>query len=60
MEGDIIALQDIFVFQKTGIGDDGKGLGPVPGHRHSPQIRRTARRLRVPLPANMFDEGRAL
>jgi pilus assembly protein CpaF len=27
MEGDMITLQDIFVFEKRGIGEDGKVLG---------------------------------
>ncbi len=60
MEGDIIALQDIFLFHKTGIGEEGKVLGNYRATGIRPKF---AERLAVsgfPLPANLFEEGRAL
>ena len=40
MEQDIITLQDIFLFEKTGITEDGKVHGPLPRHRHPAQVLR--------------------
>jgi pilus assembly protein CpaF len=60
MEGEVIALQDIFVFTKTGISEDGR----VMGRFHATGIRpRFADRLAVagaPIPAELFEEGRVL
>jgi pilus assembly protein CpaF len=60
MEGEVIALQDIFVFTKTGISDDGR----VMGRFHATGIRpRFADRLAVagaPIPAELFEEGRVI
>ncbi len=46
MEGDVITMQDIFVFERTGIGPDGKVAGPVPRDRHPAEVQRAARRRR--------------
>ena len=51
MEQDIITLQDIFLFEKTGIAESGKVLGRFPGHRHPAQILRAAQVLRHHLAA---------
>ena len=40
MEGDQVTTQDIFVFEKTGVREDGKGDGQVPAHRHPPEVLR--------------------
>ena len=40
MEQDTITLQDIFLFEKTGITEDGQGLGTFPRHGHSSQVLR--------------------
>ena len=34
MEGDVITMQDIFVFERTGINAGGQGHGPLPRDRH--------------------------
>ena len=36
MAGDVVAMQDIFVFDKLGIDASGRRLRKVPGHRRSP------------------------
>ena len=46
MEQDMITLQDIFVFEKTGITEAGKVHGPLPGHRHPAQVLRAAEGVR--------------
>ncbi len=42
MEGDIVTLQDIFVFEKRGLSPDGRVRGTVLRHRHPAQIQRKA------------------
>ena len=37
MEGDIITLQDVFLFDKTGVTADGKTVGRFRATRNSPQ-----------------------
>jgi pilus assembly protein CpaF len=58
MEGDIVSMQEIFVFEQTGIGPDGK----VRGHFRATGIRpKFMERLRVrgvTLPDNLFDPER--
>jgi pilus assembly protein CpaF len=60
MEGDVIALQDIFVFTRTGMSEDGRVLGQF----HATGIRpKFADRLAVagmPMPAEIFEEGRVM
>ncbi len=41
MEGDVITMQDIFLFEKTGVAPGGQGHGPLPGNRYPAQVRRT-------------------
>lgn len=60
MEGQVISMQDIFIFKKTGVGENGVVLGEfVPTGIRS---RFTERLLSsgVSLPANLFDPGRAI
>ena len=42
MEGDMISMQDIFVFDRTGIDESGKVRGMFSRHRHPAQVRRPA------------------
>jgi len=60
MEGEVIALQDIFVYTKTGISEEGR----VAGRFHATGIRpKFADRLAVagaPVPAELFEEGRVI
>ena len=44
MEGDVITMQDIFLFERTGIGRRRQGAGPLPGHRHPAEVQRSAGR----------------
>ena len=43
MEQDVITMQDIFLFERTGMNPEGKVVGPVPRHRRAAQVRREAR-----------------
>jgi pilus assembly protein CpaF len=60
MEGDVIALQDIFVFQRTGVTQEGR----VEGHYRATGIRpKFADQLAIagyPMPAEVFAEGRVI
>ena len=61
MEGDVITMQDIFVFERTGVTRGRQGDGPVPGDRHPSQVRRAARRRRAcTLPIEMFEHVQAV
>ncbi len=42
MEGDTITMQDIFTFQKKGLGPNGEVLGDFVAQRNSPQVFRAA------------------
>ena len=44
MEGDVITMQEIFVFERTGIGPRGQGHRPVPRDRHPAEVQRADRR----------------
>ena len=55
MEGDVITMQDIFLFERTGIGADGKVHGTLPGHRHPPEVQRHWRRPASSCGADMFE-----
>ena len=46
MEGDIITMQDIFVYEREGIGAERQGPGPLPRHRHPAAVLRPAQELR--------------
>ena len=47
MEGDVIILQDIYLFDfGMGIDEDGRFRGRLKQHRHPPEVLREARRLR--------------
>jgi pilus assembly protein CpaF len=60
MEGDMIALQDIFLFHKTGVGEDGKILGHFRATGIRPKFADRLAVSGVPLPGNLFEEGRVL
>ena len=42
MEGDVITMQDIFLFEKLGVGAERQGHGPLPRHRYSAEVQREA------------------
>jgi pilus assembly protein CpaF len=60
MEGEMIAIQDIFVYHKTGIGDDGRVLGEFRATGIRPKFADRLAVSGVPLPVNIFSEGRSL
>ena len=60
MEGEVIAIQDIFTFHKTGVGDNGQVLGEFRATGIRPKFADRLAVSGVPLPANIFSEGRVL
>src|SRR6188472_1200501 len=55
MEGDIITMQDIFVFEKTGLNADGKVTGRFRATGVRPKCWERLRGVGILLPADMFD-----
>ena len=60
MERDIITLQDIFVFEKTGIGEDGRVLGRFRATGLRPTCCDRLAAAGINLPASMFEHTHAL
>ena len=56
MEGDVVTLQDIFVFEKRGLESGRQGGGAIRGHRHPSQVLRKAAGAGIRLRADLFDE----
>ncbi len=54
MEGDVISLQDIFVFDRKGIADDGKVLGQYQSTGVRPRFADRCRIFGVPIPDSYF------
>ena len=46
MEGDVITMQDIFIFERQGIGENEKVLGQFKATGHPAQVRRPAEGVR--------------
>ena len=57
MEGEIITMQEIFLFEKTGITQEGKVLGRFRATGVRPKICERLRASGVNLPAEMFEGG---
>jgi len=55
MEGDIITMQDIFVFEKTGLNEEGKVTGRFRATGVRPKCWERLRGAGINLPADMFD-----
>jgi pilus assembly protein CpaF len=55
MEGDIITMQDIFVFEKAGITQEGKVAGRFRATGVRPKCAERLRAAGIVLPTNMFD-----
>ena len=55
MEGDVIALQDIFVFERTGLRGDGKVCGRFRSTGIRPKCSEHLAESGIQLPASMFD-----
>ena len=48
MEQDVITMQEIFVFEKTGVNESWQGGRPLPRHRHPSEVRGEAAYRRIP------------
>jgi pilus assembly protein CpaF len=55
MEGDIITMQDIFVFEKLGLTQEGKVAGRFRATGVRPKVSERMKGAGIVLPANMFD-----
>src|SRR5437588_1129785 len=55
MEGDVITMQEIFVFDKLGIGPDGRVLGRFRATGVRPKVCERLRAAGIVLPGNMFE-----
>jgi pilus assembly protein CpaF len=55
MEGDVITIQDIFVFERTGIRQDGKVCGRFRATGIRPKCAAHLATSGIPLPATMFE-----
>jgi pilus assembly protein CpaF len=60
MEGDMITIQDIFVFDKTGIGPDGKVVGRFRANGIRPKCADRLAASGVNLPREMFEHVKAV
>ncbi len=60
MEQDVITMQDIFVFERTGVTKDGKSVGRFRATGIRPQLQRPARLGGIQLPADMFEHIQAV
>jgi pilus assembly protein CpaF len=55
MEGEVITMQDIFVFEKLGISKEGKVVGRFRATGVRPKVAERMRAAGIQLPATMFD-----
>jgi pilus assembly protein CpaF len=60
MEQDIISMQEIFVFERTGLGPDGKVLGRFKATGIRPKCSAQLQASGFPLPIEMFDHVQVL
>jgi pilus assembly protein CpaF len=57
MEGEIITMQDIFVFEKLGISEDGRVVGAIKATGIRPKFAEALHTSGIELPADIFDDG---
>jgi pilus assembly protein CpaF len=55
MEGEVITMQDIFVFEKAGLNKDGKVIGRFRATGVRPKSAERMKAAGIHLPADMFD-----
>ncbi|HEX6978898.1 MAG TPA: CpaF family protein [Alphaproteobacteria bacterium] len=60
MEGDVVTMQEIFVFRRTGIDGNGNVLGHFEATGVRPKFAQRFEAWGVPLPADMFEPRRRL
>jgi pilus assembly protein CpaF len=59
MEGDVVTMQDIFMFDRTGVGEDGAVLGEFRPTGIRPRFTERLKRYGIPLPHAMFSQAAA-
>jgi pilus assembly protein CpaF len=57
MEGDIITMQEIFVFERSGISPEGKVIGRFRATGVRPKVCERLKASGIHLPAEMFEGG---
>jgi pilus assembly protein CpaF len=60
MEGEVISMQDIFVFDRTGLGQNGKVQGRFRSTGIRPRCSERLAQSGIKLPAEMFEHTRAV
>ncbi len=60
MEGDIVSMQDIFIFRKTGVSEEGKVLGRYEATGIRPKFADRLEVSGVSVPASLFHEGQVI
>jgi pilus assembly protein CpaF len=55
MEGDVITMQEIFVFEKMGVTQDGKAIGRFRATGVRPKCCERLKACGIHLPADMFE-----
>ena len=55
MEGEVISLQDLFVFEKRGVSSDGRVVGILEAKGVRPRFEETLKAMGFNLPANLFE-----
>jgi pilus assembly protein CpaF len=56
MEGDVVTLQDLFVFEKRGVTPEGRVLGRFAATGIRPKFYEKLTAAGIRLPADLFDE----
>ena len=57
MEDDVISMQDVFVFEKHGVGQDGKVLGTFTATGIRPKFAEKLKASGIAVPASMFEHS---
>jgi pilus assembly protein CpaF len=60
MEGDVIASQDIFLFQQTGVSEDGTVIGHFKATGIRPKFADRMAIAGIPVSSDIFEEGRVI
>jgi pilus assembly protein CpaF len=56
MEDDVVSMQDVFVFEKTGVSPDGRTLGSFTATGIRPKFAEKLKASGITLPGNMFEQ----
>jgi len=57
MEEDMVSMQDVFVFEKHGVGQDGRVLGTFSPTGIRPKFAEKLKASGIPVPASMFEHS---